>query len=81
MTVTMTAQSVPRSPRQLKARLRRLGITQAVIATRAGVTTTYVNHFLNGRRPRATRLRDAVAALLAEREDGTTTTSGSTTTR
>ena len=59
---------VPPKPKtQLKRRLRKLGITQDVIAARAGVTRTYVNHFLNGRRS-PEKLRVVVVGLIAEAE-------------
>lgn len=50
---------------QLKRRLRRLHITQDAIAARAGVTRTYVNHYLSGRRA-APRVERAIVGLIAE---------------
>ena len=62
---------------KLKRRLRRVGITQDVIAAevvrrkvRPICTRTYVNHVLNGRRD-PTWLRMFIEALLVERESRT----------
>ena len=63
----MTVMVPPKPKTQLKRRLRKLGITQDVIAARAGVTRTYVNHFLNGRRS-PEKLRVVVVGLIAEAE-------------
>lgn len=71
--VTVTG-TVAKPRTQLKRRLRRVGLTQDVIAAevvrrqvRPVCTRTYVNHFLNGRRD-PVWLRMFIDALLVERE-------------
>jgi transcriptional regulator with XRE-family HTH domain len=61
----VTSPLANRRQLKLKRRLRALGITQEAIAKRAGVTRTYINHFLNGRRS-PERLYAVVAGLMAE---------------
>lgn len=52
---------------RLKRQLKKMGITQDHIATRAAVSRTYVNHWWNGRR-QGERIEIAARVLLAEAE-------------
>lgn len=62
MTVTVTGKLA-----RLRRQLKRQGITQDAIAAEAGVTRTYVVHFMAGRR-KAPRVQAAIDRLLVARE-------------
>lgn len=55
---------------RLKRDLKRRGITQDRIALEAGVTRTYVNHYLNGRRA-PLRIKQAIERLMVGCEQQT----------